>query len=127
MCLTIVRKLLRTWGKCSIDCLFDLCVIYLIMEMNTCNFLCSEHYQKISGEGSLDIENRHEAEFEHWFQNRICGCNAGNVLKQLYDLACGPSHQVRSYRSCIVNGVKFHIKEREQTLYYPKQWFCCSR
>jgi hypothetical protein len=78
-------------------------------------FLCSEHYQKIGGECDLDIEKRHEAEFERWFQNRIRGSNAGNVSKQLYDLACGPNHLVRSYRGCIVNGVRFHTKECEQT------------
>ncbi|XP_062156838.1 uncharacterized protein LOC133864501 isoform X3 [Alnus glutinosa] len=74
-----------------------------------------EHYQKVSGESSLHIEKRHEAEFERWFQNRICGSNAANVSKQLYDLACGPNYLVRSYKGCIVNGVRFHTTECEQT------------
>jgi hypothetical protein len=86
------------------------------MKMSTyLHFLCSEHYQKVSGESSLHIEKRHEAEFERWFQNRICGSNAANVSKQLYDLACGPDYLVRSYKGCIVNGVRFHTTECEQT------------
>jgi hypothetical protein len=37
--------------------------------------------------------------------------NARNVPKSLYDLAYGAERQVRSYRGCIVNGVRFHTKE----------------
>lgn len=115
MCLTIVRKLSRTWSKCNIYCLFHLCVVCLIMEMSTyMYFSCSEHYEKLLGEGSLDINEKHEAEFERWFQDRICGRNAVNVSKQLYDLACGPDYQVKLYRCCIVNGVRFQTKELAQ-------------
>jgi hypothetical protein len=38
------------------------------------------------------------------------------VCKQIYDLACGPNHQVAMFKCCIVNGVRFHIKDYERTL-----------
>jgi hypothetical protein len=78
--------------------------------------LYSEHYDKIEGEGIVDIQHKHEDEFETWFRHRICGPNAENVSKQLYDLASGPDHQVAMYKGCIVNGVRFHIKDYERTL-----------
>jgi hypothetical protein len=86
------------------------------MIVNNCTFICSEHYELIKREGCHDIRKKHEANFERWFRHQICigGRNAENVPKQLYDLACGSERQVRSYRGCIVNGVRFHTKEYAQ-------------
>jgi hypothetical protein len=78
--------------------------------------LCSEHYDKIEGEGTVDIQHKHEAEFETWFRHRICGPNAENVSKQLYDLASELGHQVAMYKGSIVNGVRFHIKDVPKTV-----------
>jgi hypothetical protein len=64
----------------------------------------------------VEIQSKHEAEFENWFRHRICGHNVETVSKQIYDLACGPDHQVAMFKSCIVNGVRFHIKDYERTL-----------
>jgi len=84
---------------------------------NNFSFLYNEHYQIIESEGYHDIEKKHEANFARWFRDHIYsnGRNAKNVPKKLYNLACGPDCQVRSYRGCIVNGVKFHTKECAQT------------
>jgi hypothetical protein len=70
----------------------------------------------IERDGCHDIQKKHETNFERWFRDNIYrgACNAGNVPKPLYDLACGPERQVRSYRGCIVNGVRFHTKECAQ-------------
>jgi len=78
--------------------------------------LCSEHYDKIEGEGTVDIQSKHEAEFESWFQYHICGHIVETVSKQIYDLACRPDHQVAMFKGCIVNGIRFHIIDYEQTL-----------
>ena len=32
---------------------------------------------------------------------------------ELYDLACGPDRRVNHYASCIIRGMRFHIKELE--------------
>jgi len=80
-------------------------------------FLCREHYHMIEREGGPNIRKKHEANFERWFHKHLYNCrlNAENVSKQLYHLACGPDQQVRSYRSCIVNGVRYQTKECAQT------------
>ena len=70
---------------------------------------------EIQGEGIIDINHKHEVEFENWFKNRICGGNAANVSKELYSLACGSDALVAVYQGCIVNGVRFHTKDREHT------------
>jgi hypothetical protein len=71
----------------------------------------------IEMEGGHDIEKKHEATFEHWFRDNIYygEHNAENVSKQLYHLSLGPDRQVRSYRGCIVNRVRFHTKECIET------------
>jgi hypothetical protein len=71
----------------------------------------------IEREGSLDIKKKHEANFEHWLYKRLYNSrhNADNGSKQLYDLACGPDHHVKSYRSYIVNGVRYYTKEYAKT------------
>ena len=71
----------------------------------------------IEREGGHDIEKKHEATFERWFRDNIYGGerNIENVSEQLYHLSLGPDRQVRSYRGCIVNGVRFHTKECAET------------
>lgn len=80
-------------------------------------FSCSEHYNMIKREGGRDIDKKHEANFERWFHKRLynSGRTAANDSKHLYDLACGPDRHVRSYRGCIVNGVRYHTKECAET------------
>ena len=70
---------------------------------------------EIQGEGIINIDHKHEVEFENWFKDRICGSNVTNVSKELYSLACGFDALVAVYQGCIVNGVRFHTKDREHT------------
>nr|POE83722.1 hypothetical protein CFP56_31444 [Quercus suber] len=58
----------------------------------------SEHYLEIQGEGIIDVDHKHEVEFENWFKDRICGSNATNVSKELYSLACGFDALVAVYQ-----------------------------
>ena len=34
------------------------------------------------------------------------------ATEALYALACGPDVEVKKYNTCIVNGVRFHTKDR---------------
>lgn len=38
------------------------------------------------------------------------------TMRELYALACGPDRRVNRYSGCIVNGIRFHTKEREMHL-----------
>ena len=42
-----------------------------------------------------------------------------NVSQELYSLACGPDSQVSFFKGCIMNGVRFHIKNCNRT--------CCTQ
>jgi hypothetical protein len=71
----------------------------------------------IEREGGFDIEKNHEANFERWFHKCLYNSkrSADNESSGLYDLACGPDRHIRSYRGCIVNGVRYHTKEYAET------------
>ena len=70
---------------------------------------------EIQGEDIIDIDHKHEVEFENWFKDCICESNAKNVSKELYSLACESDALVAVYQGCIVNGVRFHTKDCEHT------------
>lgn len=38
------------------------------------------------------------------------------ATNDLYSLACGPDHRVIRYNGCIVNGIRFHTKDKEVNL-----------
>ena len=38
-----------------------------------------------------------------------------NLSQELYNLACGPNSQVSFFKGCIMNGVRFHTKDRART------------
>ena len=80
-------------------------------------FSCSEHYNMIEREGGLGIVRKHDSNFECWLHKRLYNSKRilDNGSKQLYDLACGHNRHVRSYRGCIVNGVRYHTKECTET------------
>ena len=42
------------------------------------------------------------------------------AIDELYSLACGPDNQVHTYTWCIVNGVRFHTKDRDDRRVSPK-------
>ena len=35
------------------------------------------------------------------------------ATEALYGLACGPDVEVKKYNTCIVNGIRFHTKDRD--------------
>ena len=39
--------------------------------------------------------------------------NSLEATDELYSLACGPDFRVKIFSGCIVNGVRFHTKDRE--------------
>jgi hypothetical protein len=63
------------------------------------------------------MKKKHKATFERWLHKRLynSGCIVENGSKQLYNHACRPDCHVRSYRGCIMNGVRCHTKECAET------------
>ncbi|XP_019189011.1 PREDICTED: uncharacterized protein LOC109183385 [Ipomoea nil] len=67
--------------------------------------------------GSLtNVNDRHKMKFPKWFREKVFqlhNAHATKAMDDLYSLACGPQLCVRKYASCIVNGVRFHTKDRD--------------
>ncbi|XP_035538474.1 uncharacterized protein LOC118343797 [Juglans regia] len=75
-----------------------------------------EHYDKCKVQHPDCIERTHQTEFPTWFKQRIQEHRTSHTLDvsaDLYALACGPDRWVATYVACIINGKRFHTKQRE--------------
>ncbi|KAG8390566.1 hypothetical protein BUALT_Bualt01G0096800 [Buddleja alternifolia] len=75
-----------------------------------------EHREVLKRESPLHLEERHKDQFSQWFKQHITHLkyhNQKEVTDEIYALACGPHIIVKKYPGCIVNGVRFHTKERD--------------
>ncbi|XP_042950344.1 uncharacterized protein LOC122282460 [Carya illinoinensis] len=76
-----------------------------------------EHYKKIKEEDQNNVERRHQSQFPSWFRSHVRELRANSpndITDDIYALACGPDPWVASYAGCIMNGIRFHTKERER-------------
>ncbi|XP_042969114.1 uncharacterized protein LOC122301803 [Carya illinoinensis] len=62
-----------------------------------------QHYNKIKEEDPTML-----------IIQELCILNPDEVTNELYALACGPDPWVGLYSGCIMNGIRFHTKDREQ-------------
>nr|GMC53138.1 uncharacterized protein LOC109169448 [Ipomoea batatas] len=75
-----------------------------------------EHIGLLEKESLSNVNERHKREFPKWFREKVFqlhNAHATKAMDDLYSLACGPQLCVRKYTSCIVNGVRFHTKDRD--------------
>ncbi|XP_035540218.1 uncharacterized protein LOC118344206 [Juglans regia] len=75
-----------------------------------------EHYEKCKVHSPMSINRTHQIEFPTWFRKHVHdqrGTNSLDVTADLYALACDPEPKVASYAACIINGKRFHTKQRE--------------
>ncbi|XP_040994301.1 uncharacterized protein LOC121240842 [Juglans microcarpa x Juglans regia] len=72
-----------------------------------------EHHNILKEEDPHNINRRHRSQFPSWFKSRRA-IRPSEVINDIYALACGPDPWVASYAGCIMNGVRFHTKERER-------------
>ncbi|KAK6919646.1 protein of unknown function DUF4216 [Dillenia turbinata] len=86
-----------------------------IFVLNSCDEIedyINEHKLKLEAESSANIEQRHDIEFPLWFQQCVLKssfpCNG-----EIQSLAFGPDSRVRRYSGCMINGYRFHTKDRE--------------
>nr|XP_048326795.1 uncharacterized protein LOC107433057 [Ziziphus jujuba var. spinosa] len=75
-----------------------------------------EHTKLLQNRGVTSILQVQEKEFPQWFEQRIkyfSRCKYPMVTDELYSLACGPDYGIRSYSGCVVNGVRYRTKVRD--------------
>ncbi|XP_062116199.1 uncharacterized protein LOC133830278 [Humulus lupulus] len=78
-----------------------------------------EHRLFLQSQGILDINQVQKNEFSTWFENKIKKMNetiSGKAQEDLYAIAMQPSFLACTYVSCMVNGVRYHTKSRDERL-----------
>ncbi|XP_042964122.1 uncharacterized protein LOC122298423 [Carya illinoinensis] len=97
------------------DKLFKAAMWYVLNNCPEIGPYIQEHYEKCRVQHPNSIVSTHQTEFatgsstiqEHRTKNPL------EVSADLYALACGPDRWVASYDACIINGKRFHTKDRE--------------
>ncbi|XP_015621186.2 uncharacterized protein [Oryza sativa Japonica Group] len=76
-----------------------------------------EHEDVLEAQGVGNIANRLQQEFATWLRQRVIDLRkdgSSQVSDCLYALAIGPHKKVHKYSGCIIGGVRFLTKEREE-------------
>ncbi|KAK3225733.1 hypothetical protein Dsin_005595 [Dipteronia sinensis] len=76
-----------------------------------------EHKYELESESPTNISKMQEQQFLEWIQKRMITLRHKGLVEatdELYSLFCGPDLRVNSYNNCIVNGVRFHTKARDE-------------
>ncbi|XP_065872300.1 uncharacterized protein [Euphorbia lathyris] len=74
------------------------------------------HKEKLQSIGCRDIDQSHKKDFPIWFKEHMIHVyneDPSRLNESLYSLACMPHRCSRKYTGCIVNGVRFMTKERD--------------
>ncbi|KAL6335783.1 hypothetical protein AAG906_039546 [Vitis piasezkii] len=100
--------------------------------MNNCPELrpyLDEHTKELERTSSHNLEKRQEQEFPKWLADRMKALRvkqSPEATDELYSLACGPDNRVHTYMGCIVNGVRFHTKDRDDRRITQNSGICVS-
>ncbi|XP_062113418.1 uncharacterized protein LOC133824536 [Humulus lupulus] len=79
----------------------------------------TEHRLFLQSQGILDINQVQKNEFSTWFENKIKKMNetiSGKAQEDLYAIAMQLSFLACTYAGCMVNGVRYHTKSRDERL-----------
>ncbi|XP_062094208.1 uncharacterized protein LOC133800269 [Humulus lupulus] len=81
----------------------------------------NDHIKLLEEKGLSDskVALEHKEQFPSWFKNKVSQMRVQKsplANDDLYSLSQGPLERYSTYQSCIVNGVRFRCKERDDTL-----------
>ncbi|KAF3960795.1 hypothetical protein CMV_014512 [Castanea mollissima] len=57
---------------------------YVLSNCSEIDSYKTEHYLEIQGEGIIDIDHKHEVEFENWFHNRILTMKKKHIVMTMF-------------------------------------------
>lgn len=69
-------------------------------------------------ESPLNLEERQRKSFPEWFKDHIQALyseESSEVTDELYALSFGPDDRVGTYTMCTMNGIKWHVKQIENS------------
>ncbi|XP_059667354.1 uncharacterized protein LOC132312838 isoform X2 [Cornus florida] len=76
-----------------------------------------KHMEELKRQDPNNVVVRHSKQFTKWFEEhvkRLRQSMSPDAIDDLYSLACGLDSRVKRYTGCVVNGTRFHTKEREK-------------
>lgn len=77
-----------------------------------------QHYELLKRESPFKLEERQRDQFPKWFKGHIeelYSQGSSHVTEEMYALSFGPSDTVGTYTMCNANGVRWHVKQLQQT------------
>ncbi|CAL8136238.1 unnamed protein product [Prunus armeniaca] len=77
-----------------------------------------EHRQILERESLFNIEQRHRQSFPQWFKHHVKALYSEEstlVTKEVCALSYGPDERVCTYTGCVVNGIRWHVQDIEET------------
>ncbi|XP_026450757.1 uncharacterized protein LOC113350866 [Papaver somniferum] len=81
------------------------------IEMGHC-----KHMNELKAQSNVNLHQRQIQELPKWFKRHVLALRdkgSTDTTDELYFIACGPDSRVKSYSGCIVNGVRFFTKSRD--------------
>ncbi|RVW72866.1 hypothetical protein CK203_057205 [Vitis vinifera] len=120
--LTIFKCMGRTIGKSTSRVLsteeWSQAHLYVLTNCEEVTSFIEEHKQSIRVKPRIrarDVDLIHTREFISWFEERIIQMrHEGPISEHILSLSRGPSTSVTCYRGYIINGFRFHTREREK-------------
>ncbi|WJZ96904.1 hypothetical protein VitviT2T_015549 [Vitis vinifera] len=120
--LTIFKCMGRTIGKSTSRVLsteeWSQAYLYVLTNCEEVTSFIEEHKQSIRVKPRIrarDVDLIHTREFISWFEERIIQMrHEGPISEHILSLSRGPSTSVICYRGYIINGFRFHTREREK-------------
>nr|CAN75974.1 hypothetical protein VITISV_028848 [Vitis vinifera] len=120
--LTIFKCMGHTIGKSTSHVLsteeWSQAHLYVLTNCEEVTSFIEEHKQSIRVKPSIharDVDLIHTREFISWFEECIIQMrHEGPISEHILSLSYGPSTSVTCYRGYIINGFRFHTREREK-------------
>ncbi|XP_059650446.1 uncharacterized protein LOC132296251 [Cornus florida] len=116
-----LKQVVRPIGAQSLDILpradIEMARLYVLQNCEDVLSYEEKHKVELERENPRNVSQRHAKEYSRWFETKIKEMRhhqKETTCDDLYSLACGPQCLVSRYSACIVNGIRFHTKEREQ-------------
>ncbi|KAK8578193.1 hypothetical protein V6N13_047047 [Hibiscus sabdariffa] len=89
---------------------------YILTNCDEVEPYMEKHKMEIQLQSPFYVEERHRAQFPLWFKNYVTNQGSKGIPHELLSLAYGPDIRAQKYTGCIVNGVRFHTKARNEHL-----------
>ncbi|KAF3662503.1 putative late blight resistance protein -like protein R1B-14-like isoform X1 [Capsicum annuum] len=119
--LEIFSKCVRPYKDGDYDAIpkkdFDMTQWYMLNNCEEAEPFIEEHKEELLKQGVVDIEEKHREQFPSWFRRKtmqLFNKEKSRSIMKVYPFAMGPNVHGTKRTGCIVNGVRYHIQQRDE-------------